>query len=281
MGGYPAEGCHRLPFELSICPTCGAGIRPSRAWTWINAAKLFEPGCIDPEYKVGDPHCLHCVVCNPSLLISQKEFKPNEEVPATFGKSGLIWIGEKFYPTPESFADEANIMGVSRRISSIPLGFVIGETWVFFAHRKAVEDMDNPSIEKRHPGIFQAFRPTSIEYVVTGKETEEELERMVKRGIEPVEVTHRHPNINMWEDMGPPEDEPKEFTYPDLVIADLPLRPSAIKILNANGIEKISDLNGKDIDVVLKIKGIGRRSAVALKEYAENPDEYLQKKASK
>jgi hypothetical protein len=38
------------------------------------------------------------------------------------------------------------------------------------------------------PGIVTAFRPTAIEYVVKGDETEEELEALEARGIEPVEV---------------------------------------------------------------------------------------------
>ena len=38
------------------------------------------------------------------------------------------------------------------------------------------------------PGIFHAFRPSAIEYIVTGEETTEELEAMEKRGFTLVEV---------------------------------------------------------------------------------------------
>ena len=38
------------------------------------------------------------------------------------------------------------------------------------------------------PGVFSAFKPTAVEYVVRGDETKEELETKVKRGITPVKV---------------------------------------------------------------------------------------------
>jgi hypothetical protein len=186
VGGYPGDNCHRLPFELHACNTCGQGIKPSRSWTWIDAVELFSPACEGFFAGVESTHCINCVVCNPFLLAPQREFKG--EAPLNFGKSGLIWIGERFYATPETFIEEANRMGVSRRVGAVPKGFVLGETWVFFAHRKALPDHDNPSVDSRHPGIFEAFKPTAIEYVVTGDETTEELERIEDRGISLVAV---------------------------------------------------------------------------------------------
>ena len=47
------------------------------------------------------------------------------------------------------------------------------------------------------PGIFQAFRPTAIEYVVTGKETEEEIEKLIERGITPVEIVRGPENTEL------------------------------------------------------------------------------------
>lgn len=298
MGGYPAESCHRLPFPLEVCPTCGQGIKPARGWTWIDGVKLFSPGCskewlhmhpqgplTPPPYK--NDHCPNCVICTPSKLIPQKEFKPDAEPPPHIGESGLIWVGEKFYPTPEAFADEATKMGISRRIPAVPNGFVLGETWVFFAHRKAVEDIDNPAVDKRHSGIFQAFKPTSIEYVVTGKETEEELERMKKRGIEPVKVEHKHTNIDMWEDAGPPEDEPAASDITDYDLQDLEeekpmsekettsgvtgkvdislrevLPPRIATILEKSGYTYLSEMVG--LDDLRVIPGVGKKTAEAI-----------------
>ncbi len=82
---------------------------------------------------------------------------------------GLIWVGEMFYKTPRAFLKEAAEQGISRRIRSIPRDFKLGETCVWLAHRKAVEGVDMT------PGVFYAFLPQRIEYIVKGDETEEKL----------------------------------------------------------------------------------------------------------
>jgi hypothetical protein len=99
---------------------------------------------------------------------------------------GLLWIGERFYATPADFMRETATQGVSRRISAVPKDFRIGETWVWIAHRKCIANADGTFTA----GVFQAFRPQAIEYVVRGDETDEEIDRMMKRGISPVQVQH-------------------------------------------------------------------------------------------
>lgn len=104
------------------------------------------------------------------------------------GRAGLLWVGEAFYPTPDDFSTEAARQGISRRIHQIPREFKLGETWVLFAHRKTI---DRPTLEDpkaKWPGIFHTFKPTEIQYVVKGTESEDELEAMAKRGITPVRV---------------------------------------------------------------------------------------------
>lgn len=162
--------CCKLPFLLHVCPTCNGGIKQARGFTWINT-DLFkgEGGCIQP-YMAGDP----CPMQN-------------------FGQRvGLMWVGEKFYPTPEHFTKEANEMGVSKRIAQIPKDFVVGQDWIFLAHPKAVAGIkinENGVEEQGYgPGIFHAFKPTAIEYVVKGDETDEELDRLEKRGLTLVKV---------------------------------------------------------------------------------------------
>ena len=259
MGGYPADSCHRLPFELHVCPTCSAGIKPARGWTWIDSVKLFAPGCESWE----SDHCGNCIVCVPANAIPQKEFEGDP--PEHFGMSGLIWIGEKFYPTPESFVDEANALGVSRRIKSVPNGFVLGETWVFFAHRFAVEDEDNPAVDKRHPGIFKAFMPTSIDYVVKGDETEEELKRMEKRGISLVNVVRKDVNQDI------------EFEKQDLPLKDLLPSGIANKLAFEAGHNMISDIEDMSNSELEKIKGVGPRMSAfirsAVYKYRKAPNE--------
>lgn len=113
------------------------------------------------------------------------------------GKSGLIWVGEQFYKTQEDFLREARSMGISRRVSVVPKGFKLG-TWVLLAHRRGVphqEDIPDglfAEFEVKQtrwiPAIFSVFKPFALEYVVKGGETEEELERLVRRGLTPVKV---------------------------------------------------------------------------------------------
>jgi len=170
-GGY-GRHCGALPIELSVCPTCHHGIHPARGWTWINLADLAAVrGCSkgveigDGDYAIGQG-CGDCPIADGRI----------QEV-------GLIWVGEKFYPTATNFAEEANKMGISRRISAIPRKFKLGETWVALAHRKAIEALPDPKA-----GIFHVFKPTGIEYVVKEDDSEEKLNGLEKRGITLVRV---------------------------------------------------------------------------------------------
>jgi hypothetical protein len=150
--------CGVLPILLRVCPCCGGGVKPARGFTWINLDQL--------AIKIT---CNRDGGCGPCPLASAK-----------IHRAGLLWCGEKFYARPEDFISEAKYMGVSRRIATVPKDFVIGETWVAIAHRKAVLYSS--------PGIFYIFKPDRIEYVVRGDETEQELERLMKRGLSPVRV---------------------------------------------------------------------------------------------
>ena len=52
------------------------------------------------------------------------------------------------------------------------------------AHRKAIENPDGSFTA----AIFRAFKPTRIEKVVTGDEPDEEIDKLIQRGITPVKV---------------------------------------------------------------------------------------------
>jgi len=168
-------GCGRLPFNLDVCPTCSAGIKFCMGFTWVDGTKLLAPKC---EAK-HECHAVGCAVCDPETL----------------GRCGLMWVGSRFY-TPDAFTEEAMKMGVSKRIASVPRGFVVGKTWILLAHRQAgyreVETKENlmgKKLIKDLPAIFYAFMPKRIEKILTASEaTQEELDKLVKQGITPVIV---------------------------------------------------------------------------------------------
>lgn len=159
--------CGKLPFPLDVCPCCHAGIKPSRGWTWINPAPFVEK----VECKKKDSlSCSLCVLSHPPE------------------RAGLLWVGEKFYPTPEAWLSESCNQGISRRIAAVPKDFKVGESWVFCAHRKCFPGEPKDGEETWIPGVFHVWKPQRIEYVTTGKETESEIEDLIKRGLTPVKV---------------------------------------------------------------------------------------------
>lgn len=179
----PSEGhpCCKLPHKLEVCPCCGQGIKPARGWTWVDVGQLFG-GTICTQEEV-------------TPMLTVRRDCPLAH-PEKMGRAGLIWVGDAYYPTPEDFQAEASRMGVSRRITAVPREFRLGETWVLLAHRKCFPELTKEKGEllettKYLPGIFSVFKPVAIEYVVKGDETEVELERLVERGITPVDVNPR------------------------------------------------------------------------------------------
>lgn len=186
--------CGRLPIPLDVCPTCHAGWKAARGWTWVDADAIrARKPC---ESGFNSQECQTCPLSAP------------------IGRAGLLWVGEKFYGTPTEFTAEAARLGISRRISAIPTDFKVGETWVLFAHRKAIEparcstsfapdaeslavdrcarllnhDGDHSTEAEYTAGIFYMFCPSEIQYVVRGDEAEQYLESLVARGIAPVRV---------------------------------------------------------------------------------------------
>jgi len=167
VAGSEGEPCGRLPIDLRVCPCCGQGIKPARSWTWIEPRQLIT-GTLCRTMQADPQSCAgRCILSD--LRCPER--------------AGLLWIGGKFYPTPAAFSGEAARMGVSRRITAVPRGFVVGETWVLLAHREVLNRNGD-----RVPAIFSAFLPTAIEYIVKGTETDEELDKLEARGLTLVDV---------------------------------------------------------------------------------------------
>jgi len=183
VGPPSGRPCCKLPHQLSVCPCCGVGIKPTRGWTWVDADAFFKGECTDHT--------------------STKRPMPPCPLVLGLGRAGLLWIGEQFYPTVQEFNAEANKMGVSRRIHTVPREFKLGETWVMLAHRKVIPyevDIEGGIMAEAgiqltktewKPAIFSVFKPTALEYIVKGDETEEDLEKLVKRGLTPINVNPR------------------------------------------------------------------------------------------
>jgi len=163
-GGRP---CDRLPWPLDVCPTCHQGFKQARGWTWIDLKTLaggMHSGCVDSSQ-------LACPVCAPSTE-----------------RAGLLWIGEKFYPSTRAFNLEADTLGISRRIRVIPRGFELGKTWVLLAHPKAMKLQEQA-------GIFKVWKPTHIEKILAESQRDsEEAKELAERGITCVFVPDNDPD---------------------------------------------------------------------------------------
>jgi hypothetical protein len=160
------QACSLLPHVLHVCPTCGNGLKPGRGFKWIDP-DVFLPHHSDPETP--NRH-QGCPLNDPGLI----------------GEQVLLhWIGGSFYPTPESWVKEGMRLGFSRRVSGVPRGMTIGETWVAVAHRNVPLALDD---ETGSPAVFLLWQPSRVEYVVKGDEDEERLEYLESRGLTLVRV---------------------------------------------------------------------------------------------
>lgn len=175
MGGATGTACGRLPIPLNVCPCCNQGIKQSRGFSWLPAE------LIKAEMQLLCGMDRDCNKCQPFAGVAD----------GTIKKIGLLWVGKKFYHSPMDFIKEANRMGVSKRLNSIPKGLELGKTWVALAHPEAI----SMPIEghKDLPGIFRMFLPTHMEYVVrerNGKviDGQKKLANLQKRGFTLVRV---------------------------------------------------------------------------------------------
>lgn len=169
-GGFFGMECGKLPLRLTVCPTCGEGIRFSRGPKFVQLDELFKAA------ECSMSTCEVCPLGEPS------------DTPTL-----LLWIGEQFYPTVYDYKREADRLGVSRRIKAVPAGFKLGETWVALAHVHGAPEFKGPLPLERHearmvPAIFWIFKPTAIEYVCHGKEKLKDLQKLRARKITPVIV---------------------------------------------------------------------------------------------
>jgi len=168
--------CDRLPYKLDVCPTCGAGVKLSRGFQWLDfgeyAGTHKDPCTCDHSRQTA------CPVCYPKWY-----HQPY----------CLLWVGESYY-TMEEFAAEARLMGVSKRIPQVPRNMKLGVTWTLLAHPYACgkkQELNENGILKTVgiPGIFYVFKPSKIEMLIWKADaTPEKIEELKKRHITPVVV---------------------------------------------------------------------------------------------
>jgi len=193
IGGELMEPCGRLPWPLMSCPCCGAGVKQSRSWTWVNPARLLSPVTFGEK----DDQPVYPNACTPTCVKAGR-CALNDPLAILGERSGLLWIGEAYYKTPFHFSEEAARMGISRRLSAVPREFKLGETWVLLAHPRAGLLRSAEGEVKECPGVFSVFRPTRIEQIVTQSQSEdpEFMEGLEKRGITVVVVPDNDPDHN-------------------------------------------------------------------------------------
>ena len=174
-------------------------------------------GDMTSETSVFFPKKLECgcgmEVLRPSRSI--QKFKPGKmwhslqiEGPAnrlgiTFKEDDLAWactIDKKNYKFPSDYFEEAQRMGISRRMNNGPLKqFKLGESWCFIIHDRAIRvgvegaDSDGADAQGYKPGFIGCFKPTAIQYVVIGNESESFLREQIKKGVTLVNVPGARP----------------------------------------------------------------------------------------
>jgi len=168
--------CDRLPYKLDVCPVCGAGVKLSRGFQWLDWEEYagdHGSGCSCP---ITSPFT--CPICHPEV-----QHQPY----------CLLWVGESYY-TMEEFAAEARLLGISKRIPQVPRNLKLGVTWTILAHPYACgskQELNENGILKTVgiPGIFYVFKPARVEMLIWKSDaTAEKIEELRKRHITPIIV---------------------------------------------------------------------------------------------
>lgn len=175
--------CGLLPYPLDVCPCCGAGVKQTRGWTWVTPQLLFKGDVlnklagIERECDLSGRRSRSLPIDGGNAATACPSCPIGNPPP---GLHGMLWIGGKFYETPDEFTREAGAQGVSRKIKAVPKGFKLGETWVLLAHLKTVR---NPETGKREfPGVFSMFKPRGIDLVIADENNvPEKAERIAER----------------------------------------------------------------------------------------------------
>jgi hypothetical protein len=205
------DPCGRLPIPLKRCPCCGEGVKFSRGTTWLDprpfskfpcAFETCRTDCTMRDPELYGRRVMEKCSTDKQVEAALKDFRSNfrfenvrvvgegknRVVEAHFPHVLLLWVGEKFYPTTEAYLQEADRLGISRRINSVPRNFEPGSTWVWLAHINAIRNPKNHPDGEFTPGVFHIFQPKQVDYVVAEDDDDDRLEALSNKGYRLVKV---------------------------------------------------------------------------------------------
>lgn len=195
--------CDGLPLALEPCGCCGfvppfsRNLQKIQAQYISQAEKKKHTTINVDELAQGIEHRDLSVIVGESMKCSCPPDCPICSTVRGFLEHepfGLMFVGKKFY-SPRSFIQEAENMGVCKRIPDVPKWLRLGETWVLLAHYEvptvSLEKLSSNEMYMKEPekmkAIFYAFKPQRIEMPVWKDQiTSEEILMLENRGITPV-----------------------------------------------------------------------------------------------
>lgn len=198
----PGQPCGKFPIPLNDCTTCGHSPANGVAGPAIQRIKNLEVAA-----RAGDCLLRSTDACNSCPFSTMALGRLVQEQPW----AALMYVGQGFY-TPKSFIIEAEEMGVSKRVSSVPKWFEVGKTWVYLAHIDAVskpcdcaEKTEDKTIDPKcercegtggyfEHGIFYAFRPSRVEVIIPNTMIAEDRTALIEKGYTLVEVPWDDPD---------------------------------------------------------------------------------------
>ena len=159
--------CGLLPIDLP------ESISTSRASQWRKAHEVC--GVRKQRQCTSGENCKECWI---------KRLSDTEPVLLNF-------VGMEHYRTAQQFEREAGRAGISRRIPPHLIGrIVVGKTPVLLAHRNSSRTVGAGGGIEMKRQIFTGFKPQRIEYIVTGKESQDYLEKLDRQGITLIRVQY-------------------------------------------------------------------------------------------
>jgi hypothetical protein len=237
--GKPVS-CDRLPVPIAACPCCGFVPHQVRSFAWVSGRWLGDhrgPRIMLSGALGGGRGKSRGARCKDAVAHRVDHTRGYDPICEVSDEPRLLsWVGRKFY-TPESFADEAGQLGVSKRVPDIPDGLVLGRTWVLMAHPDACADPLSWGLHwlfedgevSTAPGVFQAFVVERIEIVLHESEaTQVRIDKEAKRGVDVVIVPDGAVDARVsWR---PGEPRPSEAPpLPAPPIQEVPAQPVAVQ----------------------------------------------------